>query len=367
MATLRSGWLTTGPRTQLFEQRFSALKGGKPTVAVQSCTAGLFLAMHSLDLQPGDEVITTPMSFVATSNVIVQNGGKVVFADIDRATMNIDAEKIAEQITSRTRAILPVHVGGNPCEMDRIMALADAHGLEVIEDCAHSIEAEFAGQPLGTFGYASSFSFYPTKNITTGEGGMLVCRDEKIARKLRLLSSHGIAKSTWQRMEVEHNPLYDVLMPGFKYNMSDLQAALGLPQLDKLETMYQRRCQIRAAYDAAFTGSEGLQVVSLNPRGKAALHLYLVLLDQTLPHLKRQKFIAEARERGVELSVNYTPIHLFTYYRETFRYKEGDFPIAETCGASVISLPFYPAMTDEDVEHVISVLTSLAKQRQQET
>lgn len=367
MATLRSGWLTTGPRTQLFERRFSELKSGKPTVAVQSCTAGLFLAVHSLDLQPGDEVITTPMSFVATANVILQNGGKVVFADIDRASMNIDPERIAEKITPRTRAILPVHVGGNPCEMDRIMALADQHGLEVIEDCAHSIESEFQGQPLGTFGYAASFSFYPTKNITTGEGGMLVCRDESVARKLRLLSSHGIAKSTWQRMELEHNPLYDVLLPGFKYNMSDLQAALGLPQLDKLEVMYRRRCEIRKAFDQAFAGLEGVQVVSLNPRGKAALHLYLILLDQNKPHLQRQTFIATARQLGVELSVNYTPIHLFTYYRETFGYAEGDFPVAEECGASVVSLPFYPAMTDADVEHVISVLTSLAKKSQQET
>ncbi len=359
MATLRSGWLTTGPRTQLFEQRFSALKAGKPTVAVQSCTAGLFLAVRSLDLQPGDEVITTPMSFVATANVILQNGGTVVFADIDPLTMNIDPDQILAKITPRTRAILPVHVGGNPCDMDRIMEIAQLHGLEVIEDCAHSIEAEFEGQPLGTFGYAAAFSFYPTKNITTGEGGMLVCRDEEVAKKLRLLSGHGIAKTTWQRMEVEHNPLYDVLLPGFKYNMSDLQAALGLPQLDKLSAMYERRTVIRKAYDAVFEGLEGIQVVQLNPKGKAALHLYLILLDQNLPRLQRHALIAKARARGVELSVNYSPIHLFTYYRDTFGYQPGDFPIAEACGASVISLPFYPAMTDADVSYVTAILSEL--------
>ncbi|HEX2899872.1 MAG TPA: DegT/DnrJ/EryC1/StrS family aminotransferase [Bacteroidia bacterium] len=361
VATLRSGWLTTGPRTKLFEQKFSALKSDRPAVAVQSCTGGLFLAMHGLDLQPGDEVITTPMSFVATANVILQNGGKVVFADIDPLTMNIDPDRIAEKVTPRTRAILPVHVGGNPCEMDRIMAIANAHGLEVIEDCAHSIEADFQGQPLGTFGYASAFSFYPTKNITTGEGGMIVCRDEAVAQKMRLLSGHGIAKTTWQRMEVEHNPLYDVLLPGFKYNMSDLQAALGLPQLERLAGMYERRRVLRAAYDRALAGVEGLQVVQLNPRGKAALHLYLVLLDVQRPQLNRQALIAEARRQGVELSVNYSPIHLFSYYRQAFGYREGDFPVAEACGRSVISLPFYPAMSDEDVAYVVEVLTRIAQ------
>lgn len=354
--TLRSGWLTTGPRVQRFEQRFSALKNGLPTVAVQSCTAGLFLAVHSLDLQPGDEVITTPMTFVATANVILQNGGRVVFADIDPVTMNIDPRCIADKITARTRALLPVHVGGNPCEMDAILQLAHHHGLEVIEDCAHSIEATFAGQPLGTFGYASAFSFYPTKNITTGEGGMVVCRDAEVARKIRLLSGHGIGKSTWQRMEVEHNPLYDVFLPGFKCNMSDLQAALGLPQLDKLETMYARRQALRAEYDANFGNLPGLQVVQLNPRGRAALHLYLVLLD---PSHDRAAFIAEARRRGVELSVNYSPVHLFTWYRQHLGHREGDFPHAEACGATVVSLPFYPTLTEEDVAHVVTVVRSL--------
>lgn len=359
VATLRSGWLTTGPRVRRFEERFSAIKGGAPAVAVHSCTAGLFLAVHALDLQPGDEVITTPMSFVATANVVLQHGAKVVFADIDPQTMNIDPERVAEKIGPRTRAILPVHVGGNPCDMDRIMELANAHGLAVIEDCAHSIEGEFMGKPLGTFGDMSSFSFYPTKNITTGEGGMVICRDAELAGRIRLLSNHGLTKSTWQRMEVEHTPLYDVVVPGFKYNMSDLQAALGLPQLDKLDAMYARRLEIRARYDAAFLGHPRLRVIVPNARGKSSHHLYMMLLDPEEQGIDRGRFMAAAREKGVELSVNYSPIHLFTYYREAFGYKVGDFPVAELCGARVVSLPFYPAMSDEDVEFVIEVVMEL--------
>lgn len=344
-----------------FEERFSALKGGRPAVAVGSCTAGLFVAMHSLGLQPGDEVITTPMSFVATSNVILQNGGKVVFADIDPQTMNIDPDEVERRITARTRAIVPVHVGGNPCDMDRIVELASAHGLAIVEDCAHAIEGTFQGQELGTFGLAAAFSFYPTKNITTGEGGMLLCADEEVARRLRLLSTHGVSKGTWQRMEVDHNPLYDVLVPGFKHNMSDLQAALGLPQLDRLDAMYARRKELRDRFDGAFADVQGIDIVRLNPRGKSALHLYMLLIDPERLGIGRGQFIAEARRRGVELSVNYSPIHLFTWYRQALGFKEGDFPVAERCGARVVSLPFYPAMTDEDADWVVEVLLGLAR------
>ncbi len=362
VATLRSGWLTTGPRTRLFEQRFSALKQGSPAVAVSSCTAGLFLAMRSLDLQPGDEVITTPMSFVATSNVILQNGGKVVFADIDPRTMNVDPAEVARKITPRTRAILPVHVGGNPCEMDALVDLAKAHRLPLVEDCAHAVESEFQGKALGTFGYAAAFSFYPTKNITTGEGGIVLCADDEIAQRIRLLSNHGIAKSTWQRMEVDHNPLYDVLLPGFKYNMSDLQAALGLPQLDRLDAMYVRRQALRAMYDLAFEGNEGIEVVQLNPRGKSALHLYLMILDPLRLKISRAAFIQEARKLGIELSVNYTPIHLFTWYQQNMGYRRGDFPHAEHCGDNVVSLPFYPGMSDEDAMWVCEAIVTLIRQ-----
>lgn len=359
VATLRSGWLTTGPRVKRFEQQFSALKGGHHSIAVNSCTAGLFISLRSLDLQPGDEVITTPMTFVSTANSIVHAGGQVVFADILTESMNIDPAAIERKIGPNTKALLPVHVGGNPCEMDAIMALAEAHGLKVIEDCAHAIESEFGGQPLGTFGYSSAFSFYPTKNITTGEGGMMVCREEATARLLRLLSLHGLDKGTYERMEVEGTPLYDVVLPGFKYNMSDLQAALGIHQLDKLESMYARRETIAARYHATFSQTDAVQLIVQNPKGKSALHLYMLLLNPEVLSISRDSFVRAARAAGVELSVNYTPIHLFSWYRSQFCTVPGAYPHAEYCGANTISLPIYPLMSDGDVDYVCEVLMGI--------
>ena len=358
VAALKSGWLTTGPRTAAFEQGFSQLKKA-PCVAVNSCTAGIFLSLRSLNLQPGDEVLTTPMTFVSTANSIVHAGGRVVFADIERSSMNVDPAQVARRITKRTRAILPVHIGGNPCEMDQIMDLAQAHGLEVIEDCAHAIEAEFEGRPVGTFGYSGSFSFYPTKNITTGEGGMVTCRDESVERIIRLLSRHGLDKGTFERMEVEGQPLYDVVLPGYKCNMNDLQAALGLAQMQRLEEMYARRVSLRRRYEELFGKLDSVQVISQNPKGKSALHLFLLLLNPEVLRISREEFIHQARVRGVELSVNYTPIHLFSWYRNQFCGVPGAFKEAEYCGANVLSLPFYPAMSDDDVEHVGEVLLAL--------
>lgn len=361
VAALRSGWLTTGPRTAAFEAEFSKLKQGAPSVALSSCTAGIFLGLRSLNLQPGDEVITTPMTFVSTANSIVHAGGRVVFADIERKTMNIDPAEIAKRITKRTKALLPVHIGGNPCEMDHIMDLAERHGLEVIEDCAHAIEADFGGRPLGTFGHSGSFSFYPTKNITTGEGGMVVCRDESVERTIRLLSRHGLDKGTFERMEVEGQPLYDVVLPGYKCNMHDIQAALGLAQLKRLDEMYARRVVLRKKYEEIFREMDAVEVVEQNPRGKSALHLFLILLNPEVLSCSRDQFIQAARELGVELSVNYTPIHLFSWYRNQFCSVPGAFKVAEYCGANVVSLPFYPLLQDEDVAHVAEVLRGLLK------
>jgi len=333
-----------------------------PTVAISSCTAGIFLALKSLNLQPGDEVITTPMTFVATANSVVHAGGEVVFADILPESMNISPAEIEKKITSRTKAILPVHIGGNACEMDQIMDLADQHGLKVIEDCAHAIEGEFDGKPLGTFGYAGSYSFYPTKNITAAEGGMLTVQDEETRHLLSVMSRHGLDKGTFQRMEVEGKPLYDVLIPGFKANMTDLQAALGLQQLARLESMYQRRVAIHEQYLQGFESLDAVQIIRQNPRGKPSLHLFLLVLQPEVLSCSRDAFIAEARALGVELSVNYVPIHHFSWYKNRFCSVPGAYPVAEFIGANVISLPFYPAMSDEDVAHVIQILTQLCEQ-----
>ncbi|MCL4110629.1 UNVERIFIED_CONTAM: hypothetical protein GTU68_057250, partial [Idotea baltica] len=361
VATLRSGWLTSGPRVTAFEAAFSELKGNVPAVALSSCTAGLFLALKSLNLQPGDEVITTPMTFVATANSIVHAGGEVVFADIVSDSMNISPAKIEAKIGPKTKAILPVHIGGNPCEMDQIMALAEAHDLKVIEDCAHSIEGEFEGKALGTFGYAGSYSFYPTKNITAAEGGMLTVQDEEIRHLISVMSRHGLDKGTFQRMEVEGKPFYDVLVPGFKANMTDLQAAIGLQQMKRLEPMYQRRVAIHEHYLKAFDTVDAVQIIRQNPKGKPSLHLFLLVLQPEVLACSRDEFLAAAREEGVELSVNYVPIHHFSWYRNRFCTVPGAYPVAEFIGANVISLPFYPAMKDEDVAYVVEILTQLCE------
>jgi dTDP-4-amino-4,6-dideoxygalactose transaminase len=319
----------------------------------------MFLALKALKLKPGEEVITTPLTFVATANCIVHAGGQVVFADIEPDTLNISPSEIEKRITAKTRAILPVHMGGNPCRMDAIMEIAARHGLEVIEDCAHALEGEYGGQPLGTFGMAGAFSFYATKNITTGEGGMVCCRDAHLEKLIRRLSRHGLDKGAWQRMEVEGQPLYDVALPGYKCNMSDIAAAIGLAQMDKLEEMYARRQAIHARYEAAFSRLDTVDRVKITENGKSALHLYQLILNPDRLSISRDALVQEARARGVELSVNYTPIHLFSWYRQTFCSVPGAFPHAEYAGMNNISLPFYPAMSDEDVEYVVEVLTEL--------
>lgn len=359
IATLRSGWLTAGPRVAELEQRISHLRDGAHTVAVNSCTAALFLALKTLDLQPGDEVITTPMTFVATANSILHAGGVPVLADLGPRTMNLSPEAVAAKIGPRTRAILPVHVGGNACDMLALTELATAHELALIEDCAHALEAEFNGQALGTFGHAGAFSFYPTKNITTVEGGMVTTNDAAVAHRVRILSRHGLDKGTYQRMEVEATPLYDVLEPGFKLNLSDLQAAIGIRQLDRLDEMYARRAWIKAQYDAAFSGLDGAELVATHPLAKPALHLYQLILRRDALRVSRAEFLQAAREAGLELSVNYTPLHLFTWYRQTLSTAEGDYPEAEYCGAQNISLPFYPAMTDQDAAYVAETIRDL--------
>lgn len=357
---LQSGWLTTGPKCAEFEFAFARHKGGGHAVAVNSCTSALVLCLKVLDMKPGDEVITSPITFVATANSILHAGGKPVFADISAGTMNIDPSAIERAITPQTKAIMPVHVGGNPCDMWAIGEIAKRHGIPVIEDCAHAIEGSFEGRQLGTLGLCSAFSFYPTKNITTGEGGMVFTADPKLAHRIRLLSRHGLDKSTYQRMELEGSPLYDVVEPGFKMNMSDLQAALGLSQFMRLEDMYRRRLEVKARYDAAFSGHPAFQTIAIHPNGTPALHLYQLLIETETLKISRDELVRIARDRGVELSVNYVPVHMFSWYRKAFGFKPGDFPESETAGSTNISLPFYPQLSDEEIDHVIEVLTQIS-------
>ena len=327
-----------------------------PAVAVNACTNALFLALQSLDLKMGDEVITTPNTFVATANVILHAGATPVFADVDPVSMNIDPQEIEKRIGSRTRAILVVHVGGIPCDMDPIMELAQTHELAVIEDCAHAIETQYKGQYVGTFGYAAAYSFYATKNFTTGEGGMLLTQSEEVAERFRALRHHGIDKGAWERDSQHRLPLYDVKIPGYKCNMTDLQAALGLHQLPRLKEMHDRRKQIDTAYFHTFGGLDTVELAERNPAHHRALHLFRLRLRPETLRIHRDEFVLKARQVGIQLSVNFLPIHLFHYYRNEFGYREGDYPHAEAIGSDVVSLPIYPAMTDAQVEYVCTQL-----------
>lgn len=362
VATLRSGWIGMGPRTLQFERDFAAFVGVRHAIAVNSCTAALHLGLIAAGVGPGDEVITTPMTFSASANVIVHQGATPVFVDIDRRSQNIDPTNIAAKITPRTKAILPVDMLGRPADLDPIAAIAREHGLMVIEDAAHAAEARYRGRNIGAISDFTAFSFYATKNITTGEGGMLTTDHDEAAERLRLLRLHGISKDAWKRYSAEGFSPYETIEPGYKYNMLDITAALGLHQLRRVEENLRIRERYVALYNEAFTELRGVFVPALEPMGpgdRHAHHLYPLLLD--LDHLRigRAEFINELRERNIGTGIHFTALHLHRYYRERFGFQRGDFPEAEYISDRTVSLPLSPAMTDIDVDDVIEAVTSI--------
>ena len=358
--SLRSGWITTGPKAQAFEEAFAAYTGAPYALALNSATAGLHLACLALGLGHGDEVITTPMTFVATVNVILWAGARPVLVDIDRRTLNIDAARIESALTERTKAIVPVHFAGLPCDMDPIETLARERGLALIEDAAHALGARYKGRLVGssTEGrHVTVFSFHPTKNITTGEGGMLCTGDEEVAEKTALLRQHGMSKGAWKRYAVQGTPHYDVHFPGLKYNMLDIEAAIGLDQLRRLEDFNGRRRAIAARYDEAFSAMGGL----ILPEGPSydhlhGRHIYTPLVDVDRLGMSRDAFMARLREFNIGTALHYQALHLFSYYGETFGWRRGDFPEAEYVSDRIVSLPLFPAMTDDDVTDVIEAV-----------
>ena len=359
--TLRSGWLTAGKRVIEFEEAFSKRKEDQTAIAVSSCTAALFLLLNSLDLEPGDQVITTPFTYVATANTILQNNGKVVFADINPETMNINPDAVLAAITARTRAVVCVHLGGNPCEMNKLVEICQSKGIVLIEDCAHAIEGTYGGKALGTFGYGSAFSFYPTKNITAAEGGMIVLpkSSNELFSRLSRLRRHGVDFNAWQRESEKEYHFYDVSEPGFKMNMTDVQASLGIQQLSHIEEWYKRRKQIADTYNLAFLQIPGVILQKHEPGGEHALHLYIIRLDKKVFGERRNQILQTIQESGVQISVNYPPIHLFSWFTEKLRYRKGDFPHAELCGETCFSLPFYPGLTESEVEKIIAVVSGI--------
>lgn len=360
--SMKSGWVATGPKTIEFAKRFAELSDVEFAVPVNSCTAALHLSLVALGIGPGDEVITSDLTFCSTVNVIVHAGATPVLADIDVETLNIDPAEIERRITDRTKAVIPVHYGGHPCAMDSIGRIAGARGIKVVEDAAHAPFAEYKGKVLGGLSDTTCFSFYATKNLTTAEGGMLTTNDKELHEKASSLSLHGLSKDAWDRYSEKGSWHYEVIAPGYKYNMFDIQAAMGLCQLDKYDVLQERRDEIAAAYHAAFAGHPALIVPVARDHVRHVWHLYPIRLRHENLTIDRAAFIEEMKERKIGTSVHFIPIHLHPYYRDTYGFTRGDFPKAEDAYDRLVSLPIYPKMTDEDVNDVIeAVLDILGK------
>jgi dTDP-4-amino-4,6-dideoxygalactose transaminase len=359
--TLRSGWITTGPKTHRFEAEFRRLVGAPDGLGLNSCTAGLHLGLLALGVKPGDEVITTPLTFCACANVIEHLGAVPRFVDVEPDTLNIDPTAIDAALTPRTRAILAVHYAGHPADLDPIRDIALHRNLVLLEDAAHALPARYKGQMIGSGPNPVSFSFYATKNLTTGEGGMLTGDPELIARA-RTLALHGMSRDAWKRYGPGGSWFYRVDEPGFKYNMTDLQAALGLAQLRKLDRFQARRREIVAAYNQAFDGVEALEIPIERPEVEHAWHLYVLRLQPEALRLNRDRFIEELTARNIGTSVHFIPLHLQPYYRERYHYRPDQFPVAYSNFQRMLSLPLHPLLTDQDVADVISAVLDVVRE-----
>lgn len=358
---IRSGWLTMGPKTLEFEAQFAKYVGATHAVAVCSGTAALHLALEALNLQRNDEVVIPTTTFTATGEVVNYFGARPVLADIDPRTLNISAAAIESKISPRTRAIVPVHMAGQPCDMAEIHVLARAHGLGVVEDAAHSLPAEYQRRRIGSLSDLTAFSFYATKTLTTGEGGMITTDSDNYAARMRIMRLHGIAGDAWKRYGKNGSWYYEVMEAGYKYNPTDLQAALGLVQLAKCDDLNQARHRIAEQYTAAFKNVSVLEPPAIKSDRATSWHLYILRLRLEQLRIDRNSFINELKERGIGSSVHFIPLHLHPYYQRAYGYRRGDFPIAEAEFERCISLPIYPAMSDTDVTRVIDSIIEVSK------
>jgi len=358
--TLRSDWITTGPKAAQFEAEFAAAVSAPAAVAVNSCTAALHTALLASGIGPGDEVITTPLTFAATVNVVEHVGARPVLVDVERDTLTINPALIEAAITGRTRAIIPVHYAGHPADLDPIHGLARARRLLVLEDAAHSIPATYRGRKIGSGANPVAFSFYATKNLTTAEGGMLT-GEHGFLERARLLSLHGLSRDAWKRYDKGGSWRYEVLAPGFKYNMTDIQAALGLWQLRKLPAFQERRRQVVRRYTEAFQGDEALELPVERPNVEHAWHLYVLRLRPGVLRIGRDRFIEELATCNIGTSVHFTPIHLHPYYRDKYGYRATAFPVAYDSFQRMLSLPLNPRLSDQDVADVIDAVRDVVR------
>jgi dTDP-4-amino-4,6-dideoxygalactose transaminase len=358
--TLRSGWITTGPKTRNFEAEFRRRVDAPDALGLNSCTAGLHIGLLALGVRPGDEVITTPMTFCACANVIEHIGARPRFVDVEWDTLNLDPAALEAAVTPRTKAILAVHYAGHPAELDSINDFAAQRGLAVIEDAAHAIPARYKGRMIGSGPNPVAFSFYATKNLTTGEGGMLTGAPEMIARA-RVLALHGMSRDAWKRYGPGGSWFYEVEEPGFKYNMTDIQAAMGLAQLRKLERFQARRRQIVAAYNMAFRGIEALETPVERAEVSHAWHLYTLRLRSGTLRIGRDRFLQELTARNIGTSVHFIPVHLHPYYRQKYGYQPGDFAVAYDAYQRLLSLPLHPLLSDIDLYDVVAAVLDVVR------
>jgi dTDP-4-amino-4,6-dideoxygalactose transaminase len=359
--SLRSGWLGTGPKVARFEEDFARYKGVPYAAAVNSCTAALHLSMLAAGLRPGDEVITSALTFCATVNAIIHAGATPVLADVDPHTMNIDPQEIERRITPRTRAIVPVHFAGRPCDMDAIMDIAERHDLKVIEDCAHAIETEYKGRKSGTFGDFGCFSFYVTKNIVTGEGGMVLAKNEDDIARIKVLALHGMSKDAWSRFSDAGYKHYYVTECGFKYNMMDIQAAIGMHQLGRVESYLAKRERTWKKYTETLVDCPVVVPPEPDADTRHARHLYTILVLKDRLGILRDEFIGAMTEAKIGVGVHYLSIPEHPYYQETFQWRPQDYPNATRIGRTTVSLPLSPHLSAQDVRDVVDAVTDIAR------
>lgn len=360
LETMQSGWLGTGPRVAAFEAQFAAFKGVGPgeVAAVNSCTAALHLSLLAAGVGPGDEVITSPLTFCATVNAILHTGATPVLVDVDPLTMNIDPDRIEQKITVRTKALLPVHFAGLPCAMDDINDIAQRHGLMVIEDCAHAVEATYRGRPTGTLGDLGCFSFYATKNVTTGEGGMVLARDPEQIVRIKTLALHGMTRDAWTRFSDDGYKHYQVVECGFKYNMMDLQAAIGLHQLQRVAPGWGKRETIWQRYQVAFADMPVMRPSEPPAHVRHAYHLYTLLIDEARCGISRDAFIVRMTAQGIGVGVHYLALPEHPYYQQHLGWHPDDTPYATAIGRQTMSLPLSPALTENEVARVIAAVSA---------
>ena len=356
IATMKSGWLGTGPKVRRFEDDFKSYKGVSHAVAVNSCTAALHLSIIAADIKPGDEVITTPLTFCATVNSIIHAGATPVLADVDPLTLNIDPEQVRAKISPKTKALLPVHFAGRACDMDALSEIAQDHGLKIIEDCAHAIETEYKGRKTGTFGDFGCFSFYVTKNVVTGEGGMVLTRGEAEAARIKILALHGMSKDAWKRFDDEGYKHYFVMEAGFKYNMMDLQAAIGIHQLERIETNWIRRQEVWREYNSALIQLPIGLPAEPEKNTRHAYHLYTIMIDEKVTGINRDDFLEGMTRQNIGVGVHYMSVPEHPFYQNQYGWKPEDYPSAMTIGRQTVSLPLSAGLTGNDVSDVIEAI-----------